>query len=835
MTAIRQEIWHALRWFVRAPRFACVAIATLALGIGANTATFSVVNAVLLKPLPFRDAERLMLVNMLLPDRSGGPGAYREMVWSYPKYRSFADNQQAFDAGALFAAREFNLTGDDDPQHVRGELITDGYAALLGLQPVLGREFTYDEANLPGGAPVAMLSHALWRGRYGGDSAVVGRTIEIDATPHTVVGVLPRGFSGLSGDSAVWLPLAQVDNEDLDQPSAHGYMLVARRRASVSEESAIASARLTGDQVWTEYRGDAPDAERESATAVSLYASRVDGDIRRASLVLLGAVAFVLLIACVNLTNLLLAKTIERRREVAIRVALGASRTRIGRQFFIESMLLAALGALAGLAIAELLLSAATALLPDSDVFFRSSFEPGERRIVGAPGLTRIGASMVGLDGATLLFTFGVTIVTAGLVSLVPMLQASSLRPIDVLKAGGSAAGWRGRRDFAVRAAPMVAQVALALVLLVGAGLMVRSALQLLSTAVGVDPAGVLTVRLELPEARYRAEQGGAFYDRLLERVRSLPGIESAGFGSCAPVSGFCNQTRVAFINPRRDDVGLIGMHWATPDYFSTLGIPLLEGRNFEERDRAARPKVVLINEAAARAYWPNETPIGKVVAVFQGGFQDGAEVIGVVADARYRTIESAATPDAYVPLAQSYRSRMQLFVRSGLPHEAVANAVSREVRALDPTLPLAEVKTMEARVDDAMWRTRAGAWLLGAFAFLALLLTAIGIFGVMAQTVAQRTSEIGVRMALGAESSDVVRLMLRRAAVVTLCGVAVGIVAALGFTRLLESMLYGVRAHDPLTFAAVTVLLAVVALLACYLPAHRAARVDAVVALRSD
>jgi putative ABC transport system permease protein len=276
-------------------------------------------------------------------------------------------------------------------------------------------------------------------------------------------------------------------------------------------------------------------------------------------------------------------------------------------------------------------------------------------------------------------------------------------------------------------------------------------------------------------------------------------------------------------------------MHWATPDYFSTLGIPLLEGRNFEERDRAARPKVVLINEAAARAYWPNETPIGKVVAVFQGGFQDGAEVIGVVADARYRTIESAATPDAYVPLAQSYRSRMQLFVRSGLPHEAVANAVSREVRALDPTLPLAEVKTMEARVDDAMWRTRAGAWLLGAFAFLALLLTAIGIFGVMAQTVAQRTSEIGVRMALGAESSDVVRLMLRRAAVVTLCGVAVGIVAALGFTRLLESMLYGVRAHDPLTFAAVTVLLAVVALLACYLPAHRAARVDAVVALRSD
>jgi putative ABC transport system permease protein len=835
MTAIWQEIWHALRWFVRAPRFACVAVATLALGIGANTAMFSVVNAVLLKPLPFRDAERLMLVNMLLPDRSGGPGAYREMVWSYPKYRSFADNQQAFDAGALFAARDFNLTGDDDPQHVRGEIITDGYAAVLGLQPALGREFSYDEANRAGGAPVAMLGYALWQRRYGGDPAIVGRTIQVDATPHTVIGVLPRGFSGLSGTSDVWLPLAQVDSEDLNQPSAHGYTLVARRRADVSEESAIANARLTGDQVWAEYGGDASDVDGESATAVSLYASRVDRDLRRAALVLLGAVAFVLLIACVNLTNLLLAKTIERRREVAIRVALGASRARIGRQFFIEGMLLAAFGAVAGLAIAELLLSAATVLLPDSDVFFRSSFAPGEQRIVGAPGLTRVGASMVGLDGATLLFTFSVTIVTAGLVSLLPMLQASSLRPIDALKAAGSAAGWRGRREFAVRAAPMVAQVALALVLLAGAGLMVRSAMQLLGTAVGVDPIGVLTVRLELPEASYRPDQGGTFYNGLLERVRSLPGIDSAGFGSCAPVSGGCNQTRVAFLDPRRDDLGLIGMHWATPGFFSTLGIPLLEGRNFDDRDRAEGPKVVLINEAAARAYWPNETPIGKVVAVFQGGFEDGAEVVGVVADTRYRTIESAPTPDAYVPLAQSYRSRMQLFVRSRLPPEAVANAISREVRLLDPTLPLAEVKTMEARVDDAMWRTRAGAWLLGAFACLALLLTAIGIFGVMAQTVAQRTSEIGVRIALGAASSDVVRLMLRRAALVIAFGVAAGLVAALVLTRLLESMLYGVRANDPLTFAVAPVLLAIVALLACYLPARRAARVDAVVALRSD
>ena len=431
MTAIWQEIWHAMRSFGRAPRFAAVAIATLALGIGANTAMFSAVNAVLFKPLPFRDAERLMLVNMLLPDRTGGPGAYREMVWSYPKYRSFADNQQSFDAWALFTAREFNLTGDDDPQHVRGEVVTDNYAAVLGLQPILGREFTDEEANRVGGARAVLLGYALWQSRYAGDPGIVGRTIQVDATAHTVVGVLPRGFSGLSGGSDLWLPLAQVNPEDLGQPSSHSYTLVARRLAGVSEESAIANARLTGDQVWTAFAGDAPDAERESATAVSLYASRVDADLRRASLVLLGAVAFVLLIACVNLTNLLLAKTIERRREIAIRVALGASRARIGRQFFIESMLLAAFGAVAGLVIADLLLSAATILLPDPDVFFRSSLAPGQRRIVGAAGLTRIGASMVGLDGATLLFTLGVTVVTAALVSVVPMLQASSLEPIE--------------------------------------------------------------------------------------------------------------------------------------------------------------------------------------------------------------------------------------------------------------------------------------------------------------------------------------------------------------------------------------------------------------------
>ena len=709
---------------------------------------------------------------------------------------------------------------------------------MLGVSPMLGRAFTSEEANREGTTAVAMIGYGVWTGRYGSDPAIVGRTIQINATPHVVVGVLPRGFTGLNGNAELWLPLAALEPEMLTEASSHSYSLIARRKPEVSEEAAMANVRLTGDRVGTEIAAAGPDAAAaiaESATAASLYASRADADVRRASLVLLGAVGFVLLIGCVNLTNLLVARAIERRREVAIRVALGATRGRIGRQCFVESLLLAGFGALAGLAIAHLMLVCAAALLPDPEVFFRSGVAPGARRIAGAAGLTRIGASAIGLDATTLLFTFGVAVVTAGLVAALPAVQASSLRPIDALKAAGSAAGSRGRREFAVRAVPVVAQIALALVLLAGAGLMVRSALELRGTGIGVDPADVLTVRMDLPDASYGRERGPAFYSELIERVRALPGIDSAGLGSCAPVSGFCNQTRMTFLNPARDSNGYVGVHWITPDYLTTLGVALLDGRNFGDGDRAGRPKVVLVNEAAARAFWPNDTPLGKTVGAWQGRFDDGAEVVGIVANARYRTIETAATPDVYLPLTQSYQSRMLLFVRSTLPLQSLVAAISAEVHALDPNLPLADIKMMETRFGEAMWRTRVGAWLLSAFAGLALLLTAIGIFGVMAQSVAQRTTEIGVRMALGAQARDVLTLMLRRAALVTMVGVALGSVCALALTRVIGTLLYGVRAYDPVTFVVVALLLGLVALAACYIPARRATRVDAVVALRSE
>jgi putative ABC transport system permease protein len=835
-----QDVRYAVRLLKRSPGFAAVAIATLALGIGANTAMFAVVNAVLLKPLPFSEPDRLMLAHLLVPDREAGPGVFREGVWSYPKYQGFRDGQSVFEDLALFSLRDLNLSGDESPERVRGEVVTERYPAVLGVHPMLGRPFTSDEANRKGATAVAMLGHGLWTRRYGADPAIVGRTIQINATPHLVVGVLPRGFAGLNGNAEVWIPLAVFEPVQLTQKYLHSYGLIARRRPDVSEPAAIAHVRLVGDQIGETFgTGDevSKTQPRWGATAASLYASRADSDVRRASLVLLGAVGLVLLIACVNLTNLLVAKTIARRREVAIRAALGASRGRIGRQFLVESVVLAGFGALGGVVIASLLLGAAALLLPDSDIFFRSSVAPGTRRIAGAAGLTRIGAGMIGLDAVTLLFTCAVTILAAGLVALVPASQASSLRPIDALKAAGTAGASRGRHGFGLRSALVMTQIALALVLLAGAGLMVRSAARLQATGIGINPSGVLTARVDLPRASYTPETGPAFYAQLAERVRSVPGVDSVGLMNCPPVSGGCSSTSILFRLPARFSGAdpLVGIHWVTPDYFSTLGIPLLKGRNFTDRDRVGQPKVVLVNEAAARAFWPNDTPTGKTIAVGQGDFEEGAEVIGIVADVRYRAIETAATPDVYVPLAQSYQSRMRLFVRSRLDVQTLVSGISGAVRALDPNLPLSEVKTMDARMGDAMWRTRVGAWLLSAFAGLALLLTAIGIFGVMSQTVSQRTTEIGVRMALGAQPRDVLSLMLGRAAFVTVAGIVLGVGCALVLTRLIGALLYGVDANDPLTFVSVAIGLGLVALAACYIPARRATRVDAVVALRSE
>ncbi len=836
MSSLGQDLRYALRWFGRSPGFTAIAVLTLALGIGANTAMFAVVHAVLLKPLPFANADRLMLVHLLAPLRDDAPGVRSEIVWSYPKYRAFMDLQRSFEDAALFTGRPFTLGGDGEPERLRGEVITDWYLPVLGVAPILGRSFTADEAHRAGAPPVALVGHGLWTRRYGADRAILGRSIAIDGIAHTIVGVLPRGFRGLNGNADLWTPLAVTDAWALNEAMGHSFMMVGLRRRDVAEAAAAAAVQTHGAQLDQQFQDRVVEGASWGASAVSLDASRVDADLRRGSLVILGAVGFVLLIACVNLTNLLVARAVARRREVTVRVALGAGRARIARQFAIEGLLLSGAGALAGLLIAAGLLAVAAAVLPDADVFFRSAVAPGTRRIAGAAGLTRIGAARIGLDATVLAFSVAAAIVTALLVSILPAWQASRQRLQSALSAGGRSSTPRGTRGFGSRAVLVSAEIALALVLLAGSGLMLKSARHLQQTGLGVDPRGVLTVGIELPGASYGPKLGPAFHTNLIARVAALPDVEAVGMGNCLPVSGGCNATTIRFFDrPPAANRPAVGVLWATPGYFDVLRIPLVAGRSFSDADRAGQPKVALVNEAAARAFWPGGSALGQRIAVGQGGFEDGAEVVGVVADVRYRAIETAATPDVYLPLAQSYRGSMRLFVRGGLDTASLVGAIRRDVQALDANLPLGSIKTMDESVGDAMWRTRVAAWLLSGFAGLALFLTSIGVFGVMAQTVAQRTPELGLRLALGAQRGDVLALVLRRAVVLTACGLAIGVVAALALTRLLTTLLYGVTPGDPATLAVVAAVLGVVSLAAAYFPARRAIRLDPTQALKSE
>jgi predicted permease len=828
-----QDARFAVRWLRRSPGFTVAAVSILALGLGANIAVFAVINALLLAPLPFPNHERLMLAHLVFVDRQG---TERETVWSYPKFATLASMQQVFDDVALFAARQYQISGAGDPAVVRGEIITETYLPVLGVAPVLGRSFTRDEAQRAGAEPVVLIGHGFWTRQYGADPGAIGQSLDINYVKHMIVGVLPRGFRGLSGNAELWTPLAVSEPGSLTAAQSHSFAVVARRRGDVSEGAAVAAVRAYGVQIEAAHRRGPAPARPPGATARSLDASRVDVDLQRVALVLMGAVACVLIITCANLTNLLVARSMARRREVAIRVALGAGRTRILRQFLLESLMLSAAGTVCGLAVAAALLAGAARLLPDSGVFFGTAIAPGTPRLAGAAGLTRVGAAAIGIDSTALAFSIAASFVTALLIGVLPALRASRLPPVGVIKAGGTSTA-RGFGIVESRSLLVGAEIAIALVLLVGAGLMLKSAQQLLHTAIGVDATNVLSAEVALPSVRYDTDSGTAFQEALVERLRTAPGIDAVGWGYCLPVSGGCNGTIISFPpTPQADTRTEVGIGWATAGYFDAFHIPVLEGRNFTDADRRGRPKVALVDETAARAFWPGQSAIGKRIAVGQGGFGgDGAEVIGVIGNVRYETIDSPSGPHVFLPLAQSYQDWMQIVVRSRLASQDTIAVIRREVRALDPSLPLNDVKTMDTRVDDAMWRTRVSAWLLSAFALLALVLTAVGIFGVMSQIIAQRTSEIGIRMALGASRADVLQLVLSRASSVTLLGVAGGLAAAIALTRVLRTLLYEVTPTDPSTLVAAALVLGAVSLLACYIPARRALDVDPLTALRSE
>jgi putative ABC transport system permease protein len=828
------DIRYAIRTLLKTPAFTLIAILTLAIGIGANTAIFTIVHALLLKPLPFAKPDELMVVHILAPDREANRGGQREIGWSYPKYEVFRDTQRVFSDHAVFNAREWTLTEAGDAERIRGEAVGAHYLTTLGVTPILGRDFTPDEDRAPGMEGVVLLGHGLWQRRFGADPAIVGQVLRLNSKPYTVVGVLPPGFRGLSGDAQLWAPVMTLDPAAVGAKWNHWLYLVARRRPAVTAAQAHEAVALLGPHV-DEVIGQPPGASipKLPTAAAPLDAARVDPLIRRSVLVLLGAVALVLLIGCVNLANLITARSEARRREVAVRLALGATRGRVMRQLLAESLVLAGAGACAGLAIAYGMLAGAAALLPASGIM------PRPRTF----GLTRVTSQMIALDLPTLAFTLAATVTTALLFGLLPAWRASRADLAGAMKRDGSGSigsGARGvgARLFGGRSLVVSLETAFALVLLVASGLMIQSVRNLQRTELGFRSEHLVTAGIQLAAQEYDAGRSPRFFADLLTRLRGIPGVEAAAYASCAPVSGACELTPVRLLDRPPAAPGAeppTGIIHASPDLFRTLGARLVKGRLFTDADIAERPRVVIINETLARLHFGPANPIGQRIALGINGFSSGAEIVGVVGDLRYMGVEAPARADTYVPLFQSARQSGLLFVRTTLDPSAVASAIRREVVALDAKVPVNDVKTMSVRFEEATWRTRLSADLLTLFAGVALLLAAIGVYGVMAQSVQLRTREIGLRLALGADRRAIFAHVIGRALWTVSIGAAIGVGLSLVSMRWLESLLYEVRPTDPLTIVVIAIMLVVVSMVASYVPARRAMRVDPLTSLRTE
>ena len=819
-----QDLRFAARTLRHTPGFTAAAILTLALGIGANTAIFSAVDAMLLRPLPFSEPGRLMQVSLTTPSINGQP-AHDDAPWSYLKAKTFRDAQDIFSSLALYSHETVTLRAAETTRE-ESEVVDEQYLPTLGLSPSLGRNFVPDE-NRPNAKRSVLVSESFWNRRLNADPSVLGRTLDLDGAPYTIIGVMPAGFHGLTGRADLWATIG-ARRPFMFQPDEawdHEFNMVARLKPGMTPERAQTETRVLGARANSSYMAREP-APGWAATAKLLDRTRVDPVVRRSLLVLLGAVSFVLLIACANLANLFLVRASARQREIAVRLAIGASRRRLVRQLLTESVLLSILGGAASVAVAAL------------GVRLLSTMNP--QRTLSAQQLGGLGAvsfETIHLDGRALLFALVAAVVTGLLFGLVPALQATRPSLTAALKEGTADAPSRATlfRRLTTRNALVVIELALALVLLAGSGVMVRSLAHLVAVDPGFDPSGVLTLRLNsTPEARPRDSLPG-FYQTLIGGLRALPGVTSVALGDCPPLAGGCNGTVMVFRDrprPARGAEPVVGVHWVTPEWFQTLRVPLLSGRLFTDADRLGGRKVVLVNATAARRFWPNESPIGRPVGVYQGGF-DTAYVAGVVGDVRFQTIDSLAAADVYLPYAQSPRSGAMVYLRTAGDPLALAAAARRTIHEVGSDLPVYDVRTLASRVSDATAQARFSALLLTVFAAAALALAAIGIYGVISFAVAQRTREIGIRVALGADRAAVLRLIIGQGAAVAVTGLVVGLVAALAATRVLGALLFDVTPTDPLTMVTVVVLLAVAALVACWIPARRAARLQPAAALR--
>ncbi|HKW10633.1 MAG TPA: ABC transporter permease [Gemmatimonadaceae bacterium] len=819
----RQDLRFALRTLRRTPGFTAIAILTLALGIGANTAIFSAVDAMLLRPLPYRQPDRLMQVSITVPSFNGQPES-DDVPWSYLKAAAFRDAQHVFSSVGLYSRESVTLRATDATRE-ESEVIDEGYLPTLGLSPSLGRNFVTDE-NRPNGRRSVIVSESFWNRRLNADPSVLGRTLDIEGAPFTVIGVMAAGFHGLGGRADLWMTIGTRRPFMFDPNEAwdHEFTMVGRLAPGISPARAKSDAAVLGARANAAFATGGPGPSW-AATARPLDGLRVDPLMRRSLLVLLGAVAFVLLIACANLANLFLARASARQREIAVRLAIGASRRRLVRQLLTESLLLSVLGGLASVAVASLGVRTLSTLNPERAF-------PAQR--IG--GLGAVNFSTIQLDWRALVFAAGAALVTGILFGLVPATQATRPSLTAALKDGSPHTSLRGiLRRVTTRNLLVVVELALALVLLAGSGVMLRSLAHLLSVDPGFDAGGVLTLRLNsTPQARPR-DSLPAFYHTLIAQLRAIPGVTDAALGDCPPLAGGCNSTMISRHGGIPLTLGsepLVGVHWVTPGWFATLRVPLVSGRLFTDADRVGGPKVVLVNATAARRFWPNESPIGKRVGLGQGGF-DTATVVGVVGDVHFGTIDSTPGADAFIPYAQSPRNGALVYLRTAGDPALLASAARRVIHDVGADLPVYDVRTLASRVGDASAQARFSSLLILMFAGAALVLATVGIYGVISFAVAQRTREIGIRIALGADRGSVLRLVVSQGAALTTIGLVLGLGTALVTTRVLRSLLFEVTPSDPVTYGLVVVVLAVSALAASWVPARRAAALQPTAALR--
>jgi putative ABC transport system permease protein len=804
MENLLKDIRYGIRGLLKRPGFTLVAILTLALGIGANSAMFSAVNAVLLRPLPYPESERIVVIEGINPQK-GITATGSNM--SGPDYADWQKENQVFERLAVFSYGGFLLANNDETERVRGAAVSGQFFPIFKTNALLGRAIQ-EEDTQKSATPVIVLSYGLWQSRFGSDPGIVGTKVRIGATETPIVGVMPAGFN-YPAQSELWSAL-RIDPAAERRDNRY-LSVISRLKNGVSLAQAQNQLNLINQRLEQTYR----ETNTGWGVRLTILQERMVGETRSSLLLLLGAVAFVLLIACANVANLLLARATARQKEIAVRTALGASRWRIIRQLLTESLLLSIIGGGVGLLLSLWLTKLFISVSPPNTPRFEE-IQP---------------------DTRVFLFTLGLAVITGLIFGLAPALQASRVNLNERLKEGGRSGG--GGSHNRVRSLMMVSEVALSFMLLVGAGLLIKSFVRLREVTPGFNPDNVLSMRLSIPNAKYpQGEPRAQIFRQMVERIKSLPGVQSAGAVLSLPMGGDSFNLGRSYIREGRpmtpEESANATYLAATPDYFRTLEIPLVAGRLFTDADTEQTPKVLIVNESMARGLWPGESPIGKRITIWRDE-KFAREIVGVVGDTKM-SLDEPSQQQIYVPYAQDANwGGMSFVIRTSGEPTAITNAVRSEIRSLEKGVALYNVRTMDEVVALSVGPRRTPMLLLSAFAGVALLLAVIGIYGVTAYHVSQRTQEIGIRMALGAQMRDVLALVLKGGMWLALIGIGVGLVGGFALTRLLSSLLFGVQPTDLITFAAVSVGLFVTALVACYVPARRATKVDPLKALRYE